>query len=190
MLPWYLWKAGYWESWQGRKIASCKSQPFCWTTYKRNWFYQLRCILILWLYKWHLVPSIFHSSGFTLKYIIGRNIFIFRRDCSSFWVLCCVFIFWELIVSICYAEKYINDWLWPTLNSIKLEALYNVTRHSWLFKLCGCVRVTITSTDQYSYDGALEWINMDENDQTLILSFVSISIFTWWHLLTWTGHTL
>ena len=53
-------------------------------------------------------------------------------------------------------QRSINDRLWPTLNSIKLEALYNVTLHSWLFKLCGCVRVTsTTSADQY-YDGALE----------------------------------
>lgn len=39
-------------------------------------------------------------------------------------------------------QKGINNQLWPTLNSIKLEALYNVTLHLWLLKLCGCVRAT------------------------------------------------
>lgn len=44
-----------------------------------------------------------------------------------------------------------NDWHWPTLNLIKLEALYNVTLHLWFFKLCGYMMVTdILFADQYS----------------------------------------
>lgn len=75
-------------------------------------------------------------------------------------------------------QRDINDWLWPTLNSIKLEALYNVTLHLWLFKLCGCVMVTgILFVGQYSVIWCFEFKNTDKNDQTFIFSFVFIFIF-------------
>lgn len=94
-------------------------------------------------FDWFLIPvdSYWNKSLGTIFSSVERS-----GHPSEYYVL---FIFWEVILSIIYAERY----KWLTLayfNSIKLEGLYNVTLHLWLLKLCGCVMVTGVFADQYS----------------------------------------